>query len=455
MKADTHIHSISAMAKAGLKLSAVCLTAITLNTSPASAQKKLLTIDEAIQLGLQNSTALKLSQAKINEAVERYNQAKDGRLPKASAGLMFNHAEILTDEFKLPGSAEPIKLPKRADAFIGSLSIEQLIFAGNKFRYATESTSLLTQISRLGADKQKEEIIYGIINSGYNLYKIQQSEKVIEQNIASVDKQLKQAQQFFDQGIVTKNDVLRFQLQKNNVELTRVDLVTNKKIVNYNLDILLGLPETTELEITPFKNPGDNAPALASFQNIADSKRVELQQTEIQAKLADNAIKNLQADYLPTLGVGASLYYIDPSANPFPASQQFLAPASIAASLSWNIDKLWTNKSRLAEAKIQRDEVALSKKLAQDNIKTEVNNDYQNYQRSLNRIKILESSIDQAQENDRILESKYKNNIASATDRIDAETQLYQSLINLELAKADAGLAYYTLLKSTGALTSK
>ena len=49
--------------------------------------------------------------------------------------------------------------------------------------------------------------------------------------------------------------------------------------------------------------------------------------------------------------------------------------------------------------------------------------------------------------------SQYTNKVASATDRIDAETQLFQSLINLELAKADAGIAYYTLLKSIGTIT--
>ena len=43
--------------------------------------------------------------------------------------------------------------------------------------------------------------------------------------------------------------------------------------------------------------------------------------------------------------------------------------------------------------------------------------------------------------------------MASVTDRIDAETLLYQAKINLEIAKADAGLAYYTLLKSTGKIT--
>ena len=71
---------------------------------------------------------------------------------------------------------------------------------------------------------------------------------------------------------------------------------------------------------------------------------------------------------------------------------------------------------------------------------------------ALDMIRLLQRSINQAQENNRILESKYKSNISSATDRADAQTLLYQAQINLELAKADAGLAYYTLVKSTGKL---
>lgn len=439
------------------KLGAAFLTAVALSfsTQESFAQKKVIGVDEAVQLGIQNSNMLKLSQARIDEAVARFNQAKEGRLPKAAASLMFNHAEILTDEFRLPGSAEAIKLPSRANAYIGSVSIEQLLFAGNKLKYATESTSLLTQISRLDADKQKEDIVYGIINSCYSLYRIQQSQKVVQQNLQAVDKQLQQAQQFFNQGIVTKNDVLRFQLQKNNIQLTAIDLESNRNIVNFNLDILLGLPQSTELEIKSLKNITDYNRTLISIVDTAVTRRVELKETELQFKLAENVIKDLRADYLPTLGIGANLYYIDPSSNPFPANKSVLAPASVAASLNWSIDKFWTNKSRIAEAKIKKEEVDISRRLTEDNIKTEVNRDYQNYVKALDRIKILESSIIQAQENDRILESKYRNNIASATDRIDAETQLYQSLINLELAKADAGLAYYTLLKSTGTLTSK
>jgi len=94
----------------------------------------------------------------------------------------------------------------------------------------------------------------------------------------------------------------------------------------------------------------------------------------------------------------------------------------------------------------------INKNIELYNVKREVNQNYQNYTQALSKIKLLQTSIDQAGENNKILESKYKSNIASATDRADAETLLYQAQINLELAKADAGLAYYTLLKSTGKL---
>ena len=99
--------------------------------------------------------------------------------------------------------------------------------------------------------------------------------------------------------------------------------------------------------------------------------------------------------------------------------------------------------------------MSINQGITADNIRNDVNTSYENYTTALNKIKLLQTSIDQASENDKILESKYKSNIASATDRADAEILLYQAQINLELAKADAGLAYYTLLKSTGKLNKQ
>lgn len=414
---------------------------------------KELNINQAIELGIANSKNLKLSQNKIDQAVARLAIVKDNVLPSANANFIYNHAEIPTSTFALPGGGDSFQLPKRADAFVGTAAVTELVYGGGKLKYAKESTRLLADVARLDADKSKEEITYAVINTYYSLYKVAQSRKVIDQNLESIAAQIKQAQRFFDQGIVTKNDVLRFQLQQANVTLTQLDIESNRKIINYNLDILLGLPEDTEVKITDPNGGLKAASSLNDYIGLAMANRQELKQLDVQNKVADYNIKTIKANTLPTVAVGANLYYINPSGSFIPPVNQFLLPVTVGATVSWNIATLWNNKNKVSEAKIQQSEITIQKDILTDQVKTDINRNFQNYQVSINKIQVLETSITQATENDKLLASKYKNNVASVTDRIDAETLLYQAKINLELAKADAGLAYYTLLKSTGKIT--
>jgi outer membrane protein len=408
---------------------------------------KKLDLQEAIDLGIANSKNLKLAQNKIDESVARLAVITDNALPTASAGFLYNHAEIPANTLDMGGST--IHLPNRADAFVGTAAVQEVIYGGGRYKYAQESTKLLTEVARLDADKNKEEISYAVINTYFSLFKVMQSKRVVEQNLTAIASQLKQAQRFFEQGIVTKNDVLRFQLQQANVSLTEMEIENNRKIINYNLNILLGLSDDTEIAITEADLPLKSLAPLSTYIAQANANRQELQQLDLQTKVADYNIKTIKANTKPTVGLGANLYYINPNSF-IPQANQFIAPITIGANISWNVASLWTNKNKVAEAKIQQQEIGIQKDILSDNIKTELNKNYQNYKLAVNRINVLETSIAQATENDRLLESKYKNNIASVTDRIDAETLLYQAKINLELAKADAKLAYYTLLKSTG-----
>ena len=414
------------------------------------AQDRTITIDEAIQLGLENSKVLKLSQSKIDQAVAEYNQAKDHNLPTGGVSFAYNRAQIPAN--KLNFGAETIMLPTSANAYLGMLSLSETIFGAHKYKYALESTNLLTQIARLDAVKDRTQITYDIISAYYNLYKVLQSQKIVNQNLTTLDAQIHQAQRFFEQGIVTKNDVLRFQLQRSNVELTGIDLESNRKIINYNLNILLGLPESTRLNINQIVEGDKQLSPLSNYIDSALSSRREIAQLDLRGKIAETNIKDIEANTKPTLAASAGAYYIDASANPLPRSGSFITPITVGLTASWNFSSLWYNKNKVAAAKIQQNEVSINKGITIDYVKNEVNQNYQNYLTALNKIKLLQTSIEQAGENNNILGSKYKSNIASATDKADAETLLYQAQINLELAKADAGLAYYTLLKSTGKL---
>jgi outer membrane protein len=423
---------------------------MSLVANKAHAQDKNLKLEEAVQLGLANSKVLKLSQSKIDQAVSQYNQTKDKALPSGNVSFAYNRAEIPYNTLAF-GSSD-IHLPKNANAFLGIASLSETIFAGGRYKYAQQSTQLLTSIARLDAVKDKEQITYEIISEYYNLYKVLQSKKVVAQNLATIDAQIHQSQRFFEQGLVTKNDVLRFQLQRSNVELTGIDLESNRKIINYNLNILLGLPETTQLTIDEIPMAKRSIGTLTDYIDSAMSNRQELRQLDLRNKYAETNIKTINAETKPTISASAGGYYVDVSGNPLPRSGNFITPVTLGVTAAWNFGALWTSKNKLAEARIQRDEVAINKGITTDNVKNEVNQNYQQYLTALNRVQLLQTSIEQAGENNNILASKYKSNIASATDRADAETLLYQAQINLELAKADAGLAYYTLLKSTGKL---
>src|SRR6202000_1377750 len=115
-------------------------------TSNANAQDRTITLKEAVDRGLQNSKTLKLSQAKIDEAVSQYNQAKDRSLPTGSASFTYDRAQIPANTLNFGSDA--IHLPTSANAYLGIVTLNETIFGGNKLKYARPSTDLRTQVSR-------------------------------------------------------------------------------------------------------------------------------------------------------------------------------------------------------------------------------------------------------------------------------------------------------------------
>ncbi len=48
-------------------------------------------------------------------------------------------------------------------------------------------------------------------------------------------------------GILARNDLLKVQLQTSNIELSLADAESNWRLANINIDIMLGLPEKTNI----------------------------------------------------------------------------------------------------------------------------------------------------------------------------------------------------------------
>jgi outer membrane protein len=416
-----------------------------------NAQPRALSLEEAVQLGLQNSKDLKRQQYKIDEALARLAQAKDAQLPSMKVGFQYLHALMLSRLVSIPGvTKNPIKLPFDFPAYIGTLSVSEPIFAGNQLKYAKQSADLMVQLSRLDADKDKEDITYIVINAYLNYDKILQSQLIVAQNMQDVQGKLDEITKYESQGLATQNDVLRYQLQKSQMQLTQIELENNRKVANYDMDIMLGLPDTTTITLEPVNYKVSENLALPDLIQQAEANRRELEDLMYQQRLADINIKKIHDQRLPTVAASAGMYYINPTGEVIPTHNNLLAPITVGIGVSWDIGTLYTNKNKEHEANLNRAELTTARDQGVDEIHKDVHRQFIAYEQALEQIKVLQVAVNQAQENERITESKFRNNLVVTTDRIDAQTLLYQARVNLELAMSDATIAYYNVLKSTG-----
>ncbi|MBN8853341.1 MAG: hypothetical protein BGO55_12615 [Sphingobacteriales bacterium 50-39] len=430
---------------------ALGLLVFTAFTTTAQMQTKTLTLDEAVQLGIQNSKQLKRSQYKIDEALTRVEQAKDARLPSAKVSFQYLHALMLSRVIQIPGlTKDPIKLPFDFPAYMGTLSVSEPIFAGNQLKYARQSADLMVQMSRLDADKDKDDITWVVIESYINYNKILQNQLIVAQNMQDVQGKLEEITKYEGQGLATRNDVLRYQLQQSQLQLTEIELENNRRIANYNMNVLLGLPDSTQLVLPAPTYKLNENPVFTDLLQQAETHRRELQDISYQTKLADINVKQIKDKRLPTVAATGGLYYINPTGQVIPTHNNLIAPITLGIGASWDIGTLYTNKNKEKEAAIQRQELTTAKDQQLDEIHKDVNKNYILYKVSLEKIKVLRDAVTQAEENERITESKFRNNLVNTTDRIDAQTLLYQARVNLELAKSDATIAWYDMLHSTG-----
>lgn len=428
---------------------------LTLLLCGARGQDSLhLSLRQAVSRGLDSSTRVALSAAAVREAVARYEQAKDHALPQIKVSYMASEAFIPTRTLQIPGLMKnPVRLPATSMVNLGTLSIEEPIFAGHKLRYAKESARLLEQVASLKDSSARNQVMLAVIHSYINLYEIDENLKITARNLADIEGRLQETQKFMNQGLATENDVLRFQLQRANVELTRIDLQHNRAVANEAMDVLLGFADSTVVAVdSPAREPAA-APSLDSLVAVALARRADLAAYRYQDSVSAIHIRDIKAGKLPTLGAGVTTYYLNPNKKFFPPAHSFLVPVTLGLNASWNISSLYTTSHKVAEAAVQREEVQLGRRATAEKIRREVTQGYHGYLQALQKIQVLHTAVAQATENDRIMELKYRNQLATTTDRIDAETMLYQSLVNLALAKADAALAWYTLQQATGGLS--
>lgn len=419
----------------------------------ANAQeKRTLTLDEAVQLGIQNSKNLKIDAAKIEEATADLLEAKNRQLPELKVSGSYMYLPIKPNvDIKLSGLAGGAGGPEIHQVVYGSANLSVPIYSGGRIKYGIQSAKYLVEASKLSTENDKIAIAYNVAQAYNNLFKANQSIKVFEENLAASQKRDETFLKMENNGLIARNDRLKANLQTSNIELQLLEAKNNYNIANINMDLLLGLPETTELTVDEnYIEEGSDVKPVDYYVTEARENRKDLQALAQQRKAAELGSKAAKAENLPSIAFTGGYVAAD-----IPKFLTVYNAINVGIGVSYNLSNLWKENSSLRQSQAREKQLAATDELLNDNIKLDVNREYQNTDYSKKRIAVFEKSAEQANENYRITKNKYDNGLATMTELLDADAAQIAANVGVINAKADAALAYRKLLQTTGTLTIK
>ncbi len=415
--------------------------------SLSAQEKRVISLEEAVKLGIQNSKNLKIDQAQIETSTANLLEAKNRQLPelKVSGSYLYLPLEPNVD-IKIPGMAGGG--PKISNVLYGSANLSVPIYSGGRIKYGIQSAQYLVEASKLNADNDKNAIAYNISQAYNNLFKANEVVKLLQENLSSSQKRDQSFLKLEENGVIARNDRLKAQLQTSNIELQLMEAQNNYSIANINMDLLLGLPDKTEIEVdSNYIGDDDLSKPDDFYLNLARENRKDIQALDYQRKAAALGTKAAKAENLPSIAFTGGYVAAD-----IPKLLTITNAVNVGVGISYNLSNIWKKNSSLMQSKAREQELAANNELLNDNVTLEVKRDYQNDLYAHKKIDVYQRALEQAEENYRITLNKYNNGLETITNLLDADTAKITASVNVVTSKADAALAHKKLLQTTGTI---
>ncbi|MBL3657853.1 TolC family protein [Fulvivirga sediminis] len=415
-----------------------------------------LNLKEAVELGLENSKSLKVAYASAKEAEAKYSESKMDQYPELSisgAHMRVNKPHI---ETHLGGEGQgegSTVTPDVSSVTYGMADLTQPLFSGFRIRNAVKMSEYLKRASELDVENEKEEVVFNVISAYYNFYKLLSTQNLVKQSLNEAEERVKLFTSLEANGVITRNDLLKAQLQKSNMELNLLEVNNNIDVANYNLGILLGLEDATIITIDTAeisKLSANEVNEITYYMEQAGGQRNDLEASKNRELAANNSIKIAKGSYYPSLALTAG--YVDAH---IPNVATITNAVNVGLGLQYNLSSLYKGRSHVQQAQARADQASIMADMQWDNVRREIYRDYANYQNELKKLQTLEVASSQATENYRITNNSYKNSVALLTDVLEAQVQQLQAQVNEMHAKADATISYYQLAKDSGILSEE
>jgi outer membrane protein len=448
-----------------LALAALLIVAPALAAAAGPPEKRTLTLEQCLELGLASSKGLHASQMTVEAMTDRLSEAKAARLASVRFAAGYTRlSEVPPFEVHLPfpaGLGIPssfVVSPNFFNNYTLRLGVQQPLFTGFRLQATEQLTRLNADAAEQDLARDKTETAYAIRSAYWSLVKARESRKVIDENVEQVKAHLVDVQNFLDQGLLTRNEVLKVEVQLSSVRLASLDARNAEEIAAVWLNNLIGAPLDQEVEpattVEALASAAGPAPeesqGLDKLLEKAGSKRPELLSLDLRVKAREAGVRVAESGWYPQVSLAGNLYSINPNPRLLPSQNKFYGTWDVGITLSFDVWNWKTTAYQTGQARAQLAQAVDALGQMRDSVAVEVRQSWLTFQESKERIGLAKIGVEQAAENLRETRDRFREGVALNTDVLDAETALLQARLSYAQALVDSELARARLIKAAG-----
>ncbi|MBP7460839.1 MAG: TolC family protein [Candidatus Delongbacteria bacterium] len=415
-----------------------------------------LSLEKALELGIKNSRQLQISRSQSIVAEANYHETGTYLLPSlrfsASALSLSEEQPFEVDLSSLIPGLSRIQLGESiTHSYSLRFSVQQPLFTGMKLINARRAARYQSESAEWEVKLAERELKYQIESAYWNLYQAIQIENLINETILQLQSHLTDIENYLQQGLATQNEVLKIKTHLSQVLIRQIEASNTIRLGMNALNSLIGLPLDNELELTSqiiSRNiPADPLPVMIDY---ALHHRPELKSLQAAIQAGKAGIRIAQSGWWPQIALIGNYTYANPNTRIIPPRDRYDDTWDVGIYLTMDLWNWGLPHHQSVQAKAVLNQVTMGYRQMEDAITLEVTQDYLNALKCGQKIKAARLGVEQAEENYRVTQQKFKNGIVINSELLDAETALLSARTALTQAMVEDEIAGIRLSKSSG-----
>jgi outer membrane protein TolC len=408
-----------------------------------------LSLEDAIDLALKANLGIKRSQAEVNAAQAVRDGRITGFLPSLGSSYNYIHRNEERTSPSLVSGRPIVSSPQ--DQYTFSTFLRQPLFTGFRLLNEYRLSELGLDRAEVDANLTRQDVILDAKNAYYSVLKNLKLLDVAQQTVKSIAAQRDVSENFYKVGLSPLNDLLQSQVQLANAKQQLTGALNNLEIAKTQFNTVLRRPVNTPVLLIDDVAHTFFPRTLDECLETAQKNRLEIQVADLDIEIAEKQVKLSEKDYFPALDLVGTYARTGDDWHAHGGE-------GITDSAGWNIQATatWTfwewgktgygrkeKLARLAQSKYRKSEIL-------DTINLDVKRSYLRTKEAEENIATVEQAVEQAKENLRITEEQYREQVATQTDVLIAQTLLTQTETNYTNALFDFKIAKAILLRAIG-----